>query len=106
MRRVIIPFFFLVMTLFSTGTPLHAAEAQASEGCVANVCFPAVKTIGAQQVPLKGTGLLEFMKFDMYSAALYAPPEIHTVKDVLGDIPRSLVLNYHRNIKTSWMLKA
>lgn len=99
---------FLAVLTFVCLNPytLQAAEAQASEGCGAGICFPAEKIIGARALPLKGSGLLEFMKFDMYSAALYAPSETQSIDSVLGNTPRSLVLNYHRNIKTSWMLKA
>lgn len=43
---------------------------------------------------------------DVYTAALYTPTEIKTAGDVLRNIPKSLILHYHRPVKKEWILKA
>ncbi len=50
--------------------------------------------------------MLEYLKFDLYTAALYAPSATNSIEAILGDVPKSLVLHYHRNIKKDWMIKA
>ncbi len=74
--------------------------------CKDSVCFePAVKIAG-RDIPLKGMGLLEYVRFDLYTAALYAPAEVKTIDAVLGNAPKSLILRYHRTIKKEIMIKA
>lgn len=77
-----------------------------AESCETSICFPDFIEIGGKQIPKRGSGLLEFLKFDMYTAALYVPAEVEGVEGVLADVPKRLELYYHRNIKVEWMNKA
>lgn len=59
--------------------------------------------MAGQQLPLRGSGLLQYLKLDMYSGAFYAPEGVDTPEEALADIPKSLILHYHRGIKVKWM---
>lgn len=93
-------FFLLAANLASSG--LYAAQAN----CPDQVCFDNNVMIAGTAVPLRGTGLLEFLKFDMYTAGFYVPENVHGIEGVLGDVPKRLELHYHRGIKVEWMNKA
>lgn len=82
-------------------TPLQAAAV-----CDGKVCFEDRVLIGGTEVPLRGTGMLEFLKFDMYSAALYVPENSQGITGVLDAPLKRLELCYHRSIKVEWMNKA
>lgn len=57
-------------------------------------------------MPLQGVELLEYIKLDFYTAALYAPANTSTIEAVLSNTPKSLVFHYHRAIKKEWMVEA
>lgn len=79
---------------------------QAAAVCDGKACFEDRVMIGGIEVPLRGTGMLEFLKFDMYSAALYIPENIQGIDAVLDAPLKRLELSYHRSIKVEWMNKA
>ena len=74
--------------------------------CKKSVCFEGSKEVSGQALPLQGASLLEYLKLDLYTAALYAPSGTNSIDAILADVPKSLVLHYHRNIKKEWMIKA
>jgi hypothetical protein len=74
--------------------------------CKNSICFESPLKISGHEVPIRGIALLEYLRFDLYTAALYAAPEIKTIDTVLGNTPKSLVLHYHRTIKKEVMIKA
>jgi hypothetical protein len=71
--------------------------------CIDAICFDATREVSGKTLPLKGTAKLQFLKFDMYAGALYADANLKTPAEVLGDVPKALVLHYQRNIKVEWM---
>jgi hypothetical protein len=77
-----------------------------TEPCFEGTCFTPTRNAGSAELPLKGMAKLNFMRFDMYTGALYAPENVKTPREVLGNIPKVLVLHYHRNIKVEWMNSA
>ena len=103
--------YFLLFLILLPGR-LQAAAGPAAlipdvkQDCLKKVCFETEKEINGMKQPLRGMGLLEYLGFDMYTGALYAPSEAQSIEAVLGDVPKSLVLHYHRGIKIEWMNKA
>lgn len=93
---------FVSASLF-TGASVNAAGAQA---CHREVCFDTTRETGGEVLALKGMKLFEYLMFDVYTAAFYAPSGARTSADVLADVPKSLVLHYHRGIKPSDMNRA
>lgn len=84
-------------------TSICSANSQTPEKCSGKICFDESRTVAGTLLPLKGVGQLQFLKFDMYAGALYAPENVKTPAEVLGDVPKALVLHYQRNIKVDWM---
>lgn len=93
--------FFALMTAIAFNVP-----AAGTSVCAHNACFPPEREVGGQKLPLRGTGLLQYLKLDMYSGAFYAPEGVDTPAEAQADIPKSLILHYHRGIKVKWMNEA
>lgn len=74
--------------------------------CKKKVCFESTKEISGSPLPIHGVELLEYIKLDLYTAALYAPADMASSDTVLKNVPKSLVLHYHRAIKKEWMTQA
>lgn len=74
--------------------------------CPHGACFDGQKEVEGQRLPLRGTGLLQYLKLDIYSGAFYAPEHVDTPEEALADVPKSLILQYHRGIKVKWMQQA
>jgi len=104
--ETLLPGLLLWMICFAGAVPPAAAENQEKPGCLNDVCFETVKDINGAAVPLRGIGLLEFLSVDLYTAAFYVPAEADTLEKVLGDTPKSLVIEYHHGIKVKWMNEA
>jgi stearoyl-CoA desaturase (delta-9 desaturase) len=99
----------MAITLLLCGATAFAApEApqQAGTKCVDQRCFSEVRDIGGTQTPLRGVAKLDFLRMDLYTAAFYAPNDAASSDQVLGDVPKALVIEYHRGIKTKWMNEA
>ncbi len=101
--------------LLYTTTPLaHAKDAEAAgvmppglTRCVKSTCVPTQQAIGSLALPLNGLQLFEYWGFNLYTAALYAPAgTADTSAEVLADIPKSLILHYHRKIRADQIIKA
>lgn len=71
-----------------------ANQAPAARRCIEKACFDATAAIGETSGTLRGAGLLEYMVWDVYAAALY------TTNDAapLPKRPQRLVLHYLREI--------
>ncbi len=104
----------IVMTLSVSVSPL--AQAKVAEAaavvppgltrCVKTTCAPIQQAFGTKLVPLHGLELFEYWGFKLYTAALYAPEGVDTSAEVLADIPKSLILHYHRKIRNDQIIKA
>jgi len=95
----------LLSTAFLTSASFAAAE-PAGQTCVRDACFDKTREISGTQVSLKGAKLFEYLMFDVYTAAFYAPDGARSSADVLADVPKSLVLHYLRDIKPADMNRA
>ncbi len=91
----------------------HAKDAEAAgvmppglTRCIKTTCVPTQQTLGTQALPLNGLELFEYWGFNLYTAALYAPSGTHSSAAVLADIPKSLILHYHRTIRADQIIKA
>lgn len=82
-----------------------AAAVHAADRCLNETCFSETLTVGGEDLPLRGIGLLEFWKMDLYTAAFYVPEEAQGIDGVLQDVPKALIIHYHRGVPTKWMNK-
>ncbi|MDP3921073.1 MAG: chalcone isomerase family protein [Candidatus Omnitrophota bacterium] len=88
-------------------TPAQVFAASAAEGqCLNNSCFESTTAVAGNALPLRGIGLLEFLTLDVYTAALYLPADVAAQDQVLGEVPMSLVIEYHRGLKQPQFVKA
>lgn len=74
-----------------------------ADSCYRDVCFDSVYKKSERELPLRGVGLHEFFRFDLYAGALYAPIKARTVEELLGNVPKVLVLDYQRKISANMM---
>lgn len=100
-----IPLLFLAIAVVGFAGNISSAPIRGNI-CKKSTCFESAVKIAGGEIPVKGIDLLEYLKFDFYTAALYAPTEVKTIDAVLGNVPKSLILHYHRFIKKEWMIKA
>lgn len=112
------PFFggawhLLVLAMLLPSHPAHAKDAEAAgvmppglTRCVKTTCVPTQHALGTQALPLTGLKLFEYWGFNLYTAALYAPGGTDSSAKVLADIPKSLILHYHRKIRADQIIKA
>ena len=103
MRTKTLLLFFLFFFLSLNGAYSGTAPQKI---CKKKICFEGSKQLAGQTLPIHGVGLLEYVMLDLYTAALYAPSQFATVDSVLDNVPKSLVLHYHRMIKKEWMIEA
>ena len=76
-----------------------------SEDCSSGACFPMTFTEDGQELVLRSTHLFRWWGFRVYSVALYTGPEFRKGSDILGDVPKRLVLHYHRSIDRGKMVQ-
>ncbi len=79
---------------------VRRAEPSAAGGgrCLDRLCFETPVVIGELTAELKGAGLLKYLGFEVYSAALYVSGDHPRPLDAIGRSPLKLVLRYHRSI--------
>ncbi len=85
---------------------LSSSTRPGETACLDEVCFPSRTTVGPSSVPLHNVAMLEIWGFDVYTAALYVPPGVDTVDEVLRTAPKKLILHYHRSIRAQQIIKA
>ena len=74
--------------------------------CREGACFSSRQAIGGTEVPLKGTALLEYLFFDVYSAAFYAEPSIDSSEEALASGRKAIVVQYHRRLEREEFIKS
>ncbi len=67
--------------------------------CKDEICFPNSVEIAGTKLTLRGISLFTYWGFRVYTGAFYAPPEVRTVNQALSDVPKYLVLHYHRGLE-------
>ncbi len=91
---------FLVAFLFLFAiTSTAYSQASKEKRCSGGACFAGAHTLDGNPLPLKGISLFEYWSFDVYTAALYADASVKGIDAVLGDVPKYLVLEYHRGLE-------
>lgn len=78
-----------------------AIEDKATSITIDGAVFSESIRIGKQSIPLRGAGTATWLRFKVYSAALYATNEREAETDLLDGRPLCLVLHYHRKVKKS-----
>lgn len=78
--------------------PLVNSFADTPEVCVAKTCFQSQSGFSPSPLPIRGAALFRYWSFHVYTAALYAPDGVTSRKELLGDVPKVLVLHYHRKL--------
>ncbi len=96
--HVLIALSVLTLSFFTSPQSVNA-QSDSEKRCIGGACFSTEHQVGELTLPLKGVSLFEYWSFDVYSAALYAPAEVKDIKGVLGDVPKYLVLEYHRGLE-------
>lgn len=84
----------MLLVLLALGSLAAANPSQAARRCVEAACFDAAAAIGETSGTLRGAGLLEYMVWDVYAAALYTAND----SAPLPKRPQRLVLHYLREI--------
>lgn len=74
--------------------------------CIEKVCFDSSIHIGGEDVPLRGLGAYEFLKIDLFTAAFYVPDRAIATDELLGGLPKKLVIYYHRNLRREEIVSA
>jgi len=105
---------YLLLALCCFLTPSAGAKIAEAAGlgppgltrCSKALCVPTQHALGTHSLDLNGLDLFEYWGFDLYTAALYAPRNTATPAQVLSDIPKSLILHYHRKIRADQIIKA
>jgi hypothetical protein len=86
---------------------LIAAESLGNqEVCIEKGCFSAQAKVGAKNLPLIGAILYRYLVFDVYSIALYGPDREHSIDSILSDVPKKLVIQYHRDFTRDQIVRA
>ncbi|MDC0357382.1 chalcone isomerase family protein [Oligoflexia bacterium] len=90
--------FILLATLWAT-TALASQTTQDDEQfCSDATCFQLSAHLGGEILPLLGTGTFKYWGFRVYTAALYGPKESQSTSAILAEVPKVLVIHYHRSI--------
>ena len=64
--------------------------------CIGTTCFDAVRLVDQTPVPIRGAGRYITFGTPLYTAALYAPAGDLSTEEILGAIPKCLILHFHR----------
>ncbi|MFO7808998.1 chalcone isomerase family protein [Guyparkeria sp.] len=68
--------------------------------------FDPENSLGDSTLTLQGSGTASYMIWDVYDAALYAPPEANENAIVNAEVPMRLILEYHRDVGAEDIRKA
>lgn len=74
--------------------------------CLSGYCFTAQETAGPERLPLRGVSTYRYYGMKLFTAALYAPSAAQGAGGVLSDVPKRLVIRYHRKIGKQHLVKA
>lgn len=74
--------------------------------CLSGYCFTAHEAAGPERLPLRGVSTYRYYGMKLFTAALYAPSAAQGTGGVLADVPKRLVIRYHRKIGKQHLVKA
>ena len=90
----------MYLSLLLVVVPAYGNEVAAIETeCLKDICFDRALRQGEEVLPLRGMAHYTFWGFSVYTAAFYAPEKKGTLDILAGDVPRALVLHYHRTLQ-------
>jgi len=104
MRPVLLPLAVLAATL--AAAPATGSGGTQSVRCEAGVAFAAEARVDGRPLVIRNAALLEFLGIDVYSAAVYLPPEADGSPDVLDASPKKLEIAYHRDLSAEQIVRA
>ncbi len=73
-------------------------EGKSSAVQINGVSFQDSVTVGDEVLQIRGAGLLKWLFFKVYVAALYLPPDVPG-RNVLDDVPKKMVFHYLSDMK-------
>jgi hypothetical protein len=73
---------------------------------IGGVEFPKTAKLKELEIPWRGGAVYRYLGFKVYTAAFYAGPEVRSSEAALGDVPKRLVLHYHRKIDKGSIVEA
>lgn len=92
--------FGLILLKPSLAFAEYSKVASASEGaCLTGACFAPKVIIDNLELSRRGIALFEYYRFDVYTAAFFAEPDVDSIEKALADRPKYLVLEYHRSLE-------
>lgn len=104
MKNMFLIFLFCFSLL--SGLSFAKADDGLPSRCLHYVCFNQTKDLAGTTLPLRGLAKYEFWTLNLYTAALYLPAEASTPPLVLSELPKALILEYHRPIRASQIVDA
>jgi len=109
MHRLTVAIRLLPLALALLLPPLtRAAAADGGSFRFRGTYFPTSVEVAGESLPVRGAHRVKYLFWDVYSAALYAPADTAVDADALLDpnVPRQLILHYHRTIDVRHIIKA
>ena len=94
------------MSAARLGGPLLAAALLVSAGGTLAATFEPELAGAGPGIELVGSGTASYMFWDVYDAALYAPASATESTIRRGDVPMTLILEYHRDVGVDGIRKA
>ncbi len=76
------------------------------EVCIESACFTKTSSISSSVLSLRGTGLFEYLLFDVYSGAFYSEGKITSIADALSPVEKHLVIHYYRPISKEDLIES
>ena len=96
--------------LFFSSAPLLEARPDSfqslSVSCLEKTCFEKSAVISGETIPLRGVGLYEFVKLNLFTVAFYVPEYAVNMDQILGDVPKRLVIHYNRKFRKGDIISA
>jgi hypothetical protein len=93
-------YFLFVLGIMGGGIfrPAQASDFHTAELCQGRACFKHSTSNVGDGLPLLGIGTMNFLIFEVYSAALYGPPGACTSERILDRVPKVLEIHYLRSV--------
>ncbi len=66
--------------------------------CLGDVCFDEKEGFTGENLSLRGFGEFRYLIFNVYAAALYIEGDVSSPEAALEDVPKTLILHYHRSV--------
>jgi hypothetical protein len=91
------------LVMFAAVFPCEAEQRE--KVCVYGDCFNPSAVVGGVSLPIIGATRFRYLFLNIYSIALYGPAGTNTIDEILADVPKRLVLRYHRRFTRNQIVK-